>query len=247
MRKTILHAGILICCCAAAFGQPSMGRPAFEVASVKPTPPDRQNQLRTDHCQVGGRFTAGGTPVLWSLKYAFQLKDYQISGAPDWLNAFDSAYDIEGKPASPVSNEQCRLMLQSLFVDRFKLAVHRELKESSVYLLAIAKKGTKLREGGGVKLNGSVQIGASGKAQWAEGWTMPELAVYLSDVVGRPVIDRTGLAGTYGIALSFSRRDGDDSPSIFTAVQEQLGLKLEPGRAPIEMLVIDHIEKPTAN
>lgn len=76
---------------------------------------------------------------------------------------------------------------------------------------------------------------------------MPFLAGYLSDVTGRPVVDRTGLAGTYGIALKFSRSDRDDNPSIFTAVQEQLGLKLEPGRALIDVLVIDHIEKPSAN
>jgi uncharacterized protein (TIGR03435 family) len=238
MRKVIP-----ILACAAAFAQ----QPAFEVASVKPTPPERQNQLRMDYCRTGGTFAVGGTPVLWSLTYAYRLKEYQISGAPGWLSAFDSAYDIEGKPAAPVSNEQCRLMVQSLFTDRFKLATHREMKEVSVYLLVAGRNGARLREGGGIKLNGSVQVGATGKPEWPDGWTMSALAAYLADVTGRPVLDRTGLSAKYGIELNFSRQDGDDRPSIFTAVQEQLGLKLEAGRAPVEMLVIDHIEKPGAN
>jgi uncharacterized protein (TIGR03435 family) len=230
-----------------ATGQSEMGRPAFEVASVKPTPPERQNQLRLDYCGVGGHFLVGGTPVFWSLKYAFRLRDDQIVGAPEWLTAFDSAYDIEGKPGHPVDNAECRLMLQSLFADRFKLAVHRESKETTVYLLKIGKSGPKLPRNSGVKLNGSVQVEAAGRPEWPNGWTMARLAAYLSDMTGRPVVDRTALEGSYGITLSFSRSNTDDAPSIFTAVQEQLGLKLEPGKAPVDLLVIDHIEKPGAN
>jgi uncharacterized protein (TIGR03435 family) len=219
----------------------------FEVTSVKPTPPERQNLLRTDYCTSGGRFAVAGTPVMWSLTNAYGLKDYQITGAPAWLNDFSSAYDIEGKPPVPVNNEQCRVMVQSLFADRFKLVTHWEMRESAVYLLSIGKNGTKLREGGGVKLNGSVQIGASGKLDWPNGLPMPILARILSGYTDRPVVDRTNLPGTYGITLDFSLSDGDDRPSIFTAVQEQLGLKLEAGKAPIDMLVIDHIEKPSPN
>jgi uncharacterized protein (TIGR03435 family) len=231
---------------AIAFGQ-SVALPSFEVSSVKPTPPEQQNLLKTDYCTRDGRFAVAGTPVMWSLTYAYHLKDVQISGAPAWLNEFDSAYDIEGKPSGPVNNEQCRLMVQSLFVDRFKLAAHREMKESSVYLLTIGRNGTKLHEGGGVKLNGGVQVLASGKPQWPDGLTMSGLAGILSNYTDRPVVDRTGLQGTYGITLSFSLTVGDDRASIFTAVQEQLGLKLDSGKAPIEMLIIDHIQKPDRN
>jgi bla regulator protein blaR1 len=245
MRLTIC-AMCLLCFSNGAFGQSTVA-PAFEVSSVKPTPPERQNYLREDFCTNGGRFAVAGTPVIWSLAYAYHLKDSQISGAPAWLNEFDSAYDIEARAAGPVNDEQCRLMVQSLFVDRFKLAVHREVKESSVYLLTIGKTGTKLREGGGVKLNGGVQILPSGEPQWPNGLRMSGLTGILSDYTDRPVIDRTGLTGTYGVTLSFSLTDKDDRPSIFTAVQEQLGLKLDGGKAPIEMLVIDHIEKPSEN
>lgn len=247
MRKTILISSILILQCAAMFGQDMTARPVFEVTSVKPTPPDRQNQLRMDYCRAGGTFAVGGTPVIRSLAYAYRVKDYQISGAPGWLSAFDSAYDIEGKTTGSVTDERCRLMVQSLFVDRFKLAEHRDTKEMSVYLLVAGKNGTKLREGSGVKLNGAVQIGASGKPEWPDGWSMSALASYLSDVTGRPVVDRTELPGAYGITLDFSRDDSDDRPSIFTAVREQLGLKLKPGRPPVDVFVIDHTERPSAN
>jgi uncharacterized protein (TIGR03435 family) len=86
----------------------------------------------------------------------------------------------------------------------------------------------------------------AGKPQWPDGLTMPALASILSNFTDRPVLDRTELQGSYGITLDFAR-EGDDRASIFTAVQEQLGLKLEVGRAPVEMLIIDRIEKPMAN
>ncbi len=243
MRRAILIAAVI----ALQFAALGQTRAEFEVVSVKPTPTERLNRLRQEYCPGGGRFSAGGVPLFWILGYAYRVKDYQVSGAPAWMNAFDQAYDIEGKPAGPVTDEQCRLMVQSVFEDRFKLAVHREMKDASVYLLTIAKNGPKLHEGGGVKLNGSIQVGNDGVPTWAAGWNMASLATYLSGWVGRPVVDRTGLTGMYSITLDFSRGDGDDRPSIFTAVQDQLGLKMDAGKAPIEMLVIDHIERPTAN
>ncbi len=219
---------------------------AFEVASVKPTPPERQNLLRLDFCTTSRRFFVGGAPVMWSLKYAFGLKDYQVSGEPDWLNEFAFAYDIEGKSATPMNQEQCRLMVQSLFADRFKLRTHFEMREAPVYALTISKNGTKLHEGGSVKINGGTEYSGP-KLKWPDGLTMPVFASILSGYTDRPVVDRTGLQGTYGITLNFSVADGDGETSIFTAVQEQLGLKLDTARAPIEMLVIDHIERPDPN
>ena len=249
MRLLLLFTAFCAAFGQSSFGQPqtSASQPTFEAASVKPTPPSRQNTLRMDYCSAGGRYTVSGTPVMWSLTYAFRIKDYQVADAPAWLNAFDSAYDIEAKPAGPVDNAQCRLMVQSLLRDRFKLAQHRETREASVYLLTVGKSGVKMMRGGQVRLNRSVQVDSSGKPDWPDGWTAPQLAGHLSDYVDRPVVDRTGLAGKYGVELEFSRRDGDDRPSIFTAVQDQLGLRLEAGKAPIEMLVIDHIEKASEN
>jgi uncharacterized protein (TIGR03435 family) len=225
-------------------------KPKFEVVSVKPTPPERQTHLQLDRCTNGGRFFIAGAPLMWTLTYAFGLKEYQVFGAPDWLNDFASAYDIEGKPATSVNEEQCRLMVQSLFADRFKLRTHFEMKEVPVYALTIGKNGTKLHGGGVVNINGIEylpQTTGPRKLKWPDGLTMPTLATILSGHTDRPVVDRTGLQGTYGITLHFSLADGDDEPSIFTAVQGQLGLKLDPARAPIEMLVIDHIEQANQN
>lgn len=188
-----------------------------------------------------------GTPIDWSIRYAYQVRDYQLVGGPDWVRDFHTAYNIEATAGRPVGAEECRAMVQSMFAERFKLKTHRESRESRVYFLTIEKTPLKLRKGGEVKLNGSVQLDGTGKRTWPDGMTMPELARILSNYTDRPVIDRTGLQGTYGIKLDFSVGHGDDRPIIFAAVQEQLGLKLEPGRAPIEVLVIDHIEKPTPN
>jgi uncharacterized protein (TIGR03435 family) len=188
-----------------------------------------------------------GTPVFWSLKYAYQLRDYQIVGAPDWVREFESAYNIEATAGRPVTAGECRLMVQSLFAERFKLKAHWEKRESNVYFLTTGKNPLKVQKGGEVRLRGSTQFVRPGKPQWPDGIAMPQLASILSSYTDRPVVDRTGLQGTYGINLDFSVDVDDDRPSLFTAVQEQLGLKLEPGKASIEMLVIDHIEKPTPN
>lgn len=86
---------------AAAFGQSLAPRPAFDVVSIKPTPRELQNRLREEYCPNGGRFFVGGIPVMWVFGYAFRLKEYQISGAPAWMNQFDSSCEIEGRPAGP--------------------------------------------------------------------------------------------------------------------------------------------------
>jgi len=220
--------------------------PTFEVASVKPRTPADTHPLRFDYCQPSGRFTMLGTPVDWSLRYAYQLKDYQIVGAPDWVRDFDDAYNIEATAGRPVTADECRLMVQSLFAERFKLKMHREPRESRVYFLTMGKDPLKLRKGGEVRING-LQIDATGKPTWADGITLAQLASILSNRTDRPVVDRTGLQGKYGMTIDYSTEDGDDHPNVYTAVREQLGLRLEAGRAPIDVLVIDHIEKPAPN
>ncbi|MEO5925889.1 MAG: TIGR03435 family protein [Bryobacteraceae bacterium] len=222
-------------------------QPAFEVASIKPTPPERRNQLRLDDCLSDGSYSVAGIPVFWSLKYAFGLRDYQILGAPRWATEFDSAYDIEARPSAPVSsNNQCREMLQALFAERFGLIVHRETKEQPVLLLTQDPRGRKVSVGGGVRLNGSIQT-RDGVPEYPDGWTMSQLAAYLSEIIERPVLDRTELPGRFAITLDFSRIDGADKPTIFTAVREQLGLNLESAKAPVETLIIDNIQRPSGN
>lgn len=143
-------------------------------------------------------------------------------------------------------------MLQAMFADRLKLKVHRETRETPVYSLVTGKNGPKLSHvepdgaSGGVIIDGAVQQFLS-EQEAPAGWSMPKLAAYLSDFAGRPVFDKTGIEGTFGFTLIFARADGDDRPDIFTAVQEQLGLKLEAAKEPLEFVIIDHVERPNEN
>lgn len=228
-------------------GQSENSRVDFAVTSVKPTAPANENHLHLDFCRPDGSFAVAGAPILWSLKYAFNQPEYAIADAPPWLSDFASAYDIEAKPDAVGDNAQCRAMLRSLFSERFHLLTHHEKRLTSVYFLRPVQKGPKLKPGGGVHLNHSTQFNDGGTPQWPDGWTMPRLATFLSGVVERPVVDQTGLSGTYGITLDYSHGDNDDRPDIFTAVQEQLGLKLFSGKAPVDMLIVDHIQKPEPN
>ena len=254
VRKAILTFAIAL----PALAQPAAS-PAFEVVSVRPTPPEAMNRLRQDFCTKGiAHFTAGAVPINWVFGYAYRLKGYQIIDAPAWMDDFNT-YDIKGKGSDIVTDAQCRLMVQSILVDRFKLVSHTEMRDMPVYLLTIAKNGPKLRavrteeaQTGPIKLNGSVQFSAAGLPTWKDGWDMPALAAYLTDFAGRPVVDHTGIKGMWAITLNYSmpgapHREGDDFPDLFTAVQGQLGLKLEPGKAPVEVRIIDQVEKPAAN
>jgi uncharacterized protein (TIGR03435 family) len=237
--------------------QPDAARPAFEVVSVKPTPPERINRLKYEKCDNGGPFIAQGVPLLWIVEFAYRVNDTDLAaGFPAWIESFADAYDIEGKPAGPVDDLQCRQMVQALLEDRFQLKIHRETRERGVYFLVIAKNGPKLREvkqdapqtGGGVRINRALMQAPSEK-EAPKGWSAAKLAGYLAGLpdVGRPVLDKTGLTGIYAFSLEFSRKEGDDRPAIFTAVQDQLGLKLDAGKAPLEMLVIDHVQRASGN
>jgi uncharacterized protein (TIGR03435 family) len=227
---------------------------AFEVISIKPRPKDRVGYLLKREC-VNDRFEAANTPLSWIIQWAYGgLQDYQVVGLPAWTEGFDETFDIHAKASTAINDEQCRAMVQSLLADRFRMKTHRETRDLPVYFLVIGKSGSKLRDIAGdagppgAIVNGSQQIDDDSRRP-PKGWPALRLAHVLSGrpEVGRPVIDRTGLTGVYSFNLSFSRKEGDEKPSIFTAVQEQLGLRLEAAKAPLEVMVVDHIEKPTEN
>jgi len=257
-------------------------RPEFEVASVKPN--TSGNNLINIRPPAGGRFTATNARLKMLIGIAYNVKGFEISGGPGWINS--DGYDITAKAAdSNISLDQLRPMLQTLLEDRFKLMVHREKKEMSVYALMAAKGGPKLPE---AKEGGCVAFGpntppppppAPGQAMptlcggflrgpnllEAGKVTMTQLVNVLSDILGRPVIDRTEFTGTFDVKLEFTPEGttfgaggfappgglppGFDTsgPSIFTVLQEQLGLRLESQKAPGEVLIIDHVEKPSEN
>jgi bla regulator protein BlaR1 len=256
-------------------------RPQFEVASVKLNTSGASNQLFGSHSP--GTFNADNYPLLGLIAGAYDLKPFQIAGAPGWIES--SRYDIVAKPSvSPVKKTmtsesvrkdqaEMKLMLQSLLEDRFQLRFHRETKELPVYALTIAKGGLKLPEGSCTNYDfnnppprpapgqkppdycGNIGMGGNGPAQTlnAFGITMTDFVGVLSNYSGRVVIDKTGFTGkfdahlVYADTLDSAPRDDTSGPSLFTAMEEQLGLKVESTKGPVEILVIDHVERPSEN
>jgi uncharacterized protein (TIGR03435 family) len=192
-----------------------------------------------------------------------------ISGGPDWLSS--SYFSVQAKSdaatderLAKLPDDQARLeklhMIQTLLVERMGLKGHWETKETSVYALVIAKNGPKLNEVKAdpdhpVSANAGADVKASGSRQGiqfiADGSSTKAIAAMLVSQLNIPVVDKTGLTGAYKFTLQFGREwsanDPDGWPDIFTAVQEQLGLKLESTKAAIPVLIIDHIEPPSAN
>jgi uncharacterized protein (TIGR03435 family) len=225
---------------------------SFDVVAIRPTPPERLNHLQYERCRGGGRFFAAGLPLMWLITYAFHIDDSAVVGAPDWVKAFDSGFDIQATPGRPVSDDECRQMVKSMLETRFGLQAHHEMREASVLALVRVKENLKLRKvteedaPAGVRINGAVMQGPS-EQQAPAGWSMATLVGYLSGTAGRRVIDKTGLPGLYAFNLDFAIREEDGRPSAMTAVQDQLGLKLEGVREKIDFLVIDRVEKPSEN
>jgi uncharacterized protein (TIGR03435 family) len=241
---------------------------SFEVASIKPSDP----QARGVHIGLspGGLFTATNVTLKILIQQAWDVREFQISGGPGWLDT--ERYDITAKGDGPgVSEDEIHNMseaqrnkleqeflakVRTLLADRFQLKVHRETKELPVYALIVAKGGPKIQPsaedgspGGGLRtMRGSAGTEITGKKV-----LLPQLVRLLSDQAGRTVVDKTGLKGSYDFKMSFVPDSGpgqlpeSDGPSIFTAVQEQLRLKLDAQKGPVEVLVIDSAQKASAN
>ena len=236
----------LLFVCLNTFGQAS-----FEVASIKPH--SEPITYSADAHVRGALVTATASTLLDLITDAYGLRDDQISGGPGWMNTdhFDLAARAAGE--APITTDRMRQMLQSLLADRFQLKFHRQMKEVPMWDLVVAKNGPKLKpfdpEGhlGGISVaNGTAHIAVS------KG-TMEELAQRLSgNGAGRPVRDKTGLAGYYSYILDFGWTNGtpafdSGAPTLFDALKEQLGLKLESVKGFAEAIVIDHAERPSGN
>ena len=205
----------------------------------------------------GNRVTLVRNPLTRLVMAAYDVKDFQISGMPEWAGSRDQFYDITAKADGEgvPTLDQIRPMLQTLLADRFQLKLHRETKELPVYDLLVGKNGPKLKESVGARPPQPGAISGSQIRLNLLDKSMGDLIEVLANNVDRPVIDKTVLAGRYDFTLEFTRSNPDSvarqSPeadrSIFTAIQEQLGLKLAPAREPTEILVIDHVERLTEN
>jgi uncharacterized protein (TIGR03435 family) len=235
-------------------------RAEFEVASIKANNTDE----RMDYGVRGDRLLGRNMPAIGWIEIAYKVREYQIIG-PAWIS--QEKFDIEAKASNPGGD--LRLMLQSLLASRFNLTTHRENKKSLVYSLVVGRGGIKMKlSKDQTPWSGDFPNGApdgrptSGASPTAlapgriagKAIPMSMFVTLLADQVGRPIVNRTGLTGRYDIDFRFAPSDTDTSPqsdatvpSVFTAIQEQLGMRLQPAKAPVEVLVIDHIERPSAN
>jgi uncharacterized protein (TIGR03435 family) len=238
--------------------------PQFEVASVRLS---KNPEPGGDVQVTPGRFRGKDLALQWLILVAYRLKSGHLAGdLPDWT--ISERYDIDAKTSDSSGEDQILLELQALLRDRFQLKEHLETKQEPVYFLTIGKTGIKMPPGTCVpkkqdlpnECYSSTSEGLVQTMDWRgvpmsapAGVAYRSLAGHLT-VNGRPVIDKTGLAGTFDVHLRWARDpDTPDAPadpgapSIFDAVQEQLGLKLEPGRGPVEYRVVDHVERPSGN
>jgi uncharacterized protein (TIGR03435 family) len=250
-------------------------KPAFEAASVKAAPSagGRFSMSGGPGTADPARIAYSNIPLRIVMLNAYDVRNYQLIG-PDWLNTL--RFDITAKVPEDISRDQFRAMLRNLLETRFRITLHRESREMPIYALQIAKRGSRLKPvtaqstdeeiatalpadgpDGFPKLrmpsSGIVIETKNGAARiTGNQTTMLKFADFLSSRTGRPVMDQTDLAGNYSFVVYFTPEGagaGDSGePDLFAALQEQLGLRLQPLKAPVELLVIDHAEKiPTEN
>jgi uncharacterized protein (TIGR03435 family) len=256
-------------------------QPQFEVASIKPAAPDAQGMwIRPS---PGGRLTITNMSLKELIVFAWRVQPYQVSGGPQWIDS--ARFDIVAKSENNATGDERQFMLRSLLADRFQLVTHSETKELPIYALVLARKDGKLgpnlteaKEGGCTKpdftqppappepgkpptLNCGQQM-MSLRSLTAVAAPISQIVPMLARMLGRTIIDKTGVTGKYDIRLEWTPDESQTAtlppdapkpaadsagPSIFTALQEQLGLKLESQKGPVEVLVIDRAEKPTEN
>jgi uncharacterized protein (TIGR03435 family) len=255
MRFVIVQLGLLALCNAHA--QNAHAPLTFEVASVKASAPDAQSILRPSD---GGNLRMEGATLKNLIAYAYGVRELLISGGPAWAD--NDRFDIDARAGAGGSPRETAERLRSLLADRFALTIHKEAREQSVYALMVAKNGPKFAE---AKPETNSSFRRRGNAISGEAATMQLLARSLANVVGRPVLDKTGLTGSYDFKLEWTPEaalsrnstsasateiplaSDPASASVFAALQEQLGLRIESQKAPVETFVIDHVALPSPN
>jgi uncharacterized protein (TIGR03435 family) len=245
-------------------------RPEFDVASLKPNTSGMPGYaVRV----LPAGLTARNITLKRLIAIGYGVTDYQIFGSLPWLES--AGFDLEARSAGPTDLSHVRPMVQSLLDDRFKLKIHRESKELPIYSLTLARSGSKLGAGlvesaagacGPVNAEAPPLAAACGTVSpgpgriWGQRGRISQLADRLSTILGRTVVDKTGLTGVYDIQLTYTPDPSMSpqlppglpasdvpGPSLFTAMQEQLGLKLTAGKGPVDVIVVDSAEKPDGN
>jgi uncharacterized protein (TIGR03435 family) len=232
--------------------------PAFEVATIKLSRPD-DPRLPTIQIQ-NRRLLTWNKSVMNLITWAYSIEPSEVLNGPDWL---DAKYDIVAQPGGEgqPSLQQWQTMMQKLLSDRFKLSIHWDKKEVSIYALTVTKNGPKLTASAGDP-GGLANLAMPARGRFrGRNATMADLAGELRGTLDRPVVDKTGISGRYDIALNWTLddfqaarfsgfpapSDHTEVPDLFTAIQEQLGLRLESTKGSVEVLLIDHVERPTEN
>jgi uncharacterized protein (TIGR03435 family) len=226
----------------------------FEVSSVKPSPPNRPAGDSLD----AAHFSCSGVTLLGLMISAYRLPAWRISGGPAWLSSSLWEVDATLPPNMPTGREEllheADLMLQTLLAERFKLITHRETREQPGYALVLAKGGSKLKPS--TTATFSVKTGRGHLELHRVAMLRFVSLLYTPQAPGpqptdRPVVDMTGLDGFFDFTLDWMpediESDAPPGPSLFTALEEQTGLKLEARKSKVDFLVIDHVEKPSEN
>ena len=239
---------VLLCLTVAAAGVGAQSAsPAFEVASVKE---NRSGSQNSSSRTVGGRYSGTNLSLIQLLRTAYAVQEFQIADYPAWAET--DKFDVEAKIEAGANPQDFPLMLQKLLADRFKLVLHREPRQQSIYTLVVLKDGPKFKPGDPSNCKGRASGGFAATPTEINGGcvTMEQFAARLSRSIGTHVVDGTSLKGTFDFKVSwlpddrFSGRGASANPTLFTAIQEQLGLRLQPGRGPADTLVIDRAERP---
>lgn len=251
LLRTVCLSLAMLATCDSAHAQAPAQPPAYDIVSIKP------NKTGSGSWGIhsgDGRFSATNVSLQSLLVTAFDVKEYLISGVPKEFNS--ARFDIEAKIVEPdlpalkkLTEQQERAMVLPILTERFHFKSHAETKILPVYELVLLPVGPKFKPAADPN-SGSMHT--ENRNLTAAGIPMTSLANLLSYQVQRTVLDKTGLAEHYDLTLKWSPEDDPDPqpnspPALFTALQEQLGLKLRPGKGPVETLVVDHVEMPTEN
>jgi uncharacterized protein (TIGR03435 family) len=234
----------------------------FEVASIRRSEPGNLRGSTFEFLPGGVLRIANGT-LRAILETAYDVREFQILGGPGWVNS--EQYDILARSADSLSNEAgatndvkaVRLRLQALLRQRFNLEVHRETRELPEYALEVAKKGPKLIQDDASNGSNNARTGIQRSCGQMIGTntTVANLSLMLARQLDRPVLDRTGLTGKYNFQFAWTPDTGpcsgspesSNAPSIFTALEDTLGLRLESMKGPVDTLIIDRAERPSEN
>ena len=242
----------LLLACSSAFSAVSAQQPAFAVATIRPSAAAVQFEHDGKTETTPGTLRMQDVSVQTCIKWAYGVQDSQISG-PSWIQS--EKFDITAKADAPTTDDQMKLMMQILLTDRFNLSFHHESKELKAFVLTVAKGGAKVHAAAAPDAKPFRQNSANGTV--VKSMTIREFGDFISQPLQMPVVDQTGLTGKYDFVLDFTpylpdaKNMGPDRPDttsiLMAAMEGELGITMETRKTQVEVMVVDHVEKPSAN